>query len=114
MNKIYSLDTNIISYFLKGSHGIFDKIKNILLQGSNININPITYYEIKRDLLAINNQNMLNKFELFYGKFDLKSIEDADILFASNFIKYNYILVINNIKHFKNIETLNYEDWVDR
>ena len=42
-----------------------------------------------------------------------KPIEDTDILIAAFCIVNNYTLVTNNIKHFKDIDGLIYENWFE-
>ena len=99
----------------------------------NIIIPPFAYYEIKKWLLAINSKTKLQAFEklsLKYGidtvskeAFDLAlsiyiklrkngiTIDDGDILIAAYCLQNNYILVSNNIKHFRNIDNLKIENW---
>ncbi len=50
----YTFDTNILSYYLKGNDSIANQLKEKLASGNQFIINPITYYEINRGLLAIN------------------------------------------------------------
>ena len=42
-----------------------------------------------------------------------KPIDDADILIAAFCLVNDYTLVTNNIRHFENIDGLNYVDWKD-
>lgn len=50
----YVLDTNIITAILKGNERIKQIAQRVMLEGKEIFINGISYYEIKRGLLAIN------------------------------------------------------------
>ncbi len=105
MNRKFTFDTNIFSYYIKGN----DKIKNLLeaeiLSKNEFIINPITYYEIKRGLIVNDSMKKSVKFnELcnIFGILELsnnvlddaayiyadlrkkgKIIEDADILIAA-------------------------------
>ncbi|OPJ54527.1 ribonuclease VapC1 [Clostridium oryzae] len=128
------LDTNIFSYLLKGSHGIDEKLRDSLKAGNNIVINPITYYEIKRGLIAIGATKKLEVFNEFCELFEIgkltteildksaeiyaglrnkgKTIEDADVFIMAFSICNDYLLVTNNIKHFSDIEELDVENWV--
>jgi predicted nucleic acid-binding protein len=81
--KIYVLDTNIISYYLKGNEGIINKISE-QRKSNSIFIPPMAYYEVKCDLLYVN---------------------------ATKKRKNHYTLVSNNMRHFKNIENLQVENW---
>jgi len=48
----YVLDTNIISAILKGNDKVKDRAQNVIWEGKSIFINALSYYEIKRGLLA--------------------------------------------------------------
>lgn len=128
------LDTNIFSYLLKGTHEIDSKLRNELLQENSIIINPITYYEIKRGLLAIGAAKKIGIFNEFCNLFDIgeftievfdkaaeiyallrnkgRTIEDADIFIMAFCICNEYVLVTNNLKHFSDIEELEVINWV--
>lgn len=131
----YTLDTNIISYILKGNKKLFFKIKEEINDANEFYINPITYYEVYRGLLTINSKSKLKKFDEICDVFfqsleidrqvikkaaeiyvDLRNegniIEDADILIGAICLENDLTLVTNNEKHFKRIEDLKYENWV--
>ena len=130
--KKYALDSNIVTYYLKGNENLIGKIDSEA-ENDTIIIPPMVYYEIKKWLLAINSKTKLAAFEKIisvYGidtidreTFDLAlsiyirlrkngiSIEDADILIAAYCLTNDYILVTNNEKHFENIENLEIENW---
>ena len=40
-------------------------------------------------------------------------IEDADLLIAAYCIQNDYTLVTNNSKHFENIDTLQFVNWIE-
>jgi tRNA(fMet)-specific endonuclease VapC len=130
----YVLDTNIISALLKGNQLAKDQIQNAILEGSEIFINAITYYEIKRGLLAANLKNKMKRFNLFCKRFSLllldsesifdeaaeiyanlkkqgKLLEDADILIASAVKTRDFILVSNDTD-FNRIQGLKMENWM--
>ena len=129
----YALDTNIITYYLKGNTDIINKVDDEALK-DNIIILPFVYYEIKKWLLANNSQSKLQAFEKLFSKygidvidkniFDLAltiymklrksgiTIDDGDILIASYCIQKGYTLVTNNQKHYKDIENIQIENWV--
>ena len=124
----YALDSDIVTYFLKGSKTIINKISNEESDGNQIIIPPIVFYEIKRWLLSINSTKKLALFETMcskagIGKIDRKILEtasvifmnlqkkgitvgDNDILIAAYCIHNDLTLVTNNEQHFKNIENV--------
>ena len=78
----YALDTNIITYYLKGHKKIMDMVDSEA-DNDNIKIPPFVYFEIKKWLLI-----------------------------AAYCVQNNYILITNNQKHFMNIENLQIANWV--
>ena len=128
----YALDTNIITYYLKGYENIISKVDS-KAENDNIIIPPFVYFEIKKWLLANNSQMKLHAFERLTGKygvdviskevFDLAlsiyiklrkngiTVDDGDLLVAAYCIKNDFILITNNQKHFKDIENIQIENW---
>ena len=100
--KRCTLDTNIITAFLKNDLRVVERVSNYLELYDKLTINIISYYEILRGLKDLGNQEKLRAFEDFiqenelvlirkktvekaaeiyaYLKKDGKLIEDADIL----------------------------------
>jgi predicted nucleic acid-binding protein len=128
----YALDTNIISYYLKGSVKLIDRINNEVKNG-NIIIPPIVYFEIKKWLLKNQSKTKLAAFEILLAKYGIDTIsketldislsiylnlqskkltvDDADIFIAGYCIQNGYILITNNTRHFENIDDLKIENW---
>lgn len=133
--KRCTLDTNIISAFLKKDLTVVSRVSDYLESFDRLTINIISYYEILRGLKDLGNEEKLKKFEEFvqenefisigkdavikaaeiyaYLKKQGNLIEDADILMASIAIVENLVLVTNNIKHFERIEGLATENWLE-
>lgn len=133
--KRCTLDTNIISAFLKKDLKVVSRVSDYLESFDRLTINIISYYEILRGLKDLGNEEKLKKFEEFvqenefisigkdavikaaeiyaYLKKQGNLIEDADILMASIAIVENLVLVTNNIKHFERIEGLATENWLE-
>lgn len=132
---IYVLDTNIISAILKGNEKVKNKAQSVIWEGKRVFINALSYYEIKRGLLAANATTKLRKFESLCNIFGLvffnnqyifdkaaeiyvylkcngKLLEDADILIASLSISSNFILVTNDTD-FDRIQELKVENWLN-
>jgi predicted nucleic acid-binding protein len=106
----------------------------MLAANNKIVISPIVYFEIKRWLLSNNAPIKLAAFEKLCSYSGVKTIdkdllelaaslyvklkkqgitiEDADILIASDCIKNKFILVTNNVKHFERINELQTINWI--
>lgn len=130
---VYVLDTNIISFYLKGNDIVAGNITRALTNGNAVLIAPIAYYEIRRGLMAVNAQKRLTEFDnlcalLGVGELDNslldsaaeiyveqrktgRTMEDADIFIAAFCKTRNYALVTNNTKHFEYISELLLFDW---
>ena len=128
----YALDTNIITYYLKGYEIIAYKVDDEAAS-DNIIIPPLAYFEIKKWLCANNSKTKLQAFETLFEKYGIDiidkesldlalsiyvklrktgiKIDDGDLLIAAYCISNNYVLVTNNLKHFKNIENLQIVNW---
>ena len=133
--KRCTLDTNIITAFLKKDLRVVSRVSDYLESFDRLTINIISYYEILRGLEDLGNKEKLRKFEEFvqenefisigkdtvikaaeiyaYLKKQGNLIEDAYILMASIAIVENLVLVTNNIKHFERIESLTTENWME-
>ena len=131
--SVYVLDTNIISFYLKGNDRVVNNLTRALINGDSVLVAPIAYYEIKRGLLAVDSQKRLKAFEDFceifgIGQLDNKVLdvaatiyaeqkrmgrrmEDADILIAAFCKCRAFALVTNNTKHFAYISDLMLFDW---
>ena len=131
---IYVLDTNIITAILKGNKKAKKRTQEIIVRGEEILINAISYYEIKRGLLAVQATTHLNTFNRLCDTFGLvlldtqsifdeaaeiyvnlklrgALIEDADILIAAVAKTRNFILVSDD-SHFQRITGLSIENWL--
>ncbi|MCL2053695.1 MAG: type II toxin-antitoxin system VapC family toxin [Oscillospiraceae bacterium] len=132
---IYALDTNTISYFIKGDTAVWKKMRAALSENHDFVIPPVTFYEIRRGFKhnpAPRKEQLFTDMCLDYsvGEMNItiweiaadiyanskktgKTIEDTDILIAAFCIVNGYTLVSNNTKHFKNIDGLSLENWVE-
>ena len=128
--KKYLLDTNIVSFYLKGFEGLKQKIlDNIDL----LSISIISYYEIVSGLQSIDANKRISEFEKFCELIDIinldkasisasckiyaslkksgKLIDDIDILIAGIASSNNLVMVTDNAEHFERIEGLKVENW---
>jgi len=126
----YLLDTNIISYYLKG----FDSLKKKLSENVDLlAISIISYYEIVSGLQSINANKRITEFENFCELIDIinldkasisasckiyadlkktgRLIDDIDILIAGIALSNNLVMVTDNTEHFKRIGGLKVENW---
>jgi tRNA(fMet)-specific endonuclease VapC len=61
----YLLDSNIVSYILKKNMTLAQKLEDVTSLGEEVFINCITYYKIKRGLVAANATKQLADFHIF-------------------------------------------------
>jgi len=131
---IYLLDTNIVSYILKRNINLEQKIETVTLLGEEVFISCITYYEIKRGLVAANATRQLTGFDIFFQKYEVlflddieiieqackiyadlkikgRPIQDADILIAATAITRGLVLISND-SDFLRVEGLSLENWL--
>jgi len=129
------IDTDILSYYLKGNENVIKNVKNYLGQGdfSRLSISEISYFEILAGLEFRNASRQIHVFESFiekckiiklsipsikisaneYGILRKKGINigTPDLLIAGIAIENNLKLVTNNEKHFKEISKLEILNW---
>jgi predicted nucleic acid-binding protein len=130
----YALDTNIVSYYMKGNKQIVEKLDSEA-ESDNILIPFFVYFEIKKWLLALDSKTKLSAFDKMFEAFgagmidretfDLAlsiyiklrkagiTVDDGDLLIAAYCILNNHILVTNNERHFEKIEGLQVVNWAD-
>ncbi|MCL1813679.1 MAG: PIN domain-containing protein [Treponema sp.] len=131
--SVYALDSNIISFYLRGNTAVIENIEKAIGEDHTVVISPIAYYEVKRGLLLINATKQLQKFAdlcnlfpvgelgdcLLESAIDIyvqerkekRNIEDADVFIAAFCLYNNHILVTDNAKHFENIKGLHTVNW---
>ncbi|RAM50335.1 MAG: VapC toxin family PIN domain ribonuclease [Hapalosiphonaceae cyanobacterium JJU2] len=130
----YLLDTNILSYILKRNATVDKKLREVNTRGEEVFISCITYYEVKRGLLAISATRQLAEFNQFVRKYgvlflddietieraceihaDLKKkgtpIQEADILIAATAITRGLILVSNDSDMLR-VSEISLENWL--
>ncbi len=133
MNPVL-LDTDILTYYLKGDQNVVQKLKAYLERFPRLNTSLITKYEILSGLEHKKASRQITEFELFlstscnvlnitaasikisakeYGRLRRKGIVigNSDILIAGIALSNNMRLATNNEKHFKHIHNLHIENW---
>jgi len=131
----YAVDTNIVSFLLRGNRQLQGRIRQEANEGDGVVIPHITYYETKRGLIALGASTKLTAFNRLCGllgveEMDVKTldkaadiyaalksagrlIEDADILIAAFCLAHDHTLITDNTRHFEHIEGLRLVNWVD-
>jgi len=126
----YLLDTNIISYYLKGIENLKEKITGNI---DSLSISIISYYEIISGLQSIDANKRINEFDKFCKLIDIinldkpgilasckiyaslkktgRLIDDMDILIAGIALSNNLVMVTDNTDHFERIAGLKVENW---
>jgi len=130
----YIIDTNIITAIMKNNEEVKMRAQEAILTGDDVFINGISYYEIKRGLLAkdarkqllffdklckeyglilLDNQSIFDRAAEIYAELQQKGelIEDADILIASIADTRNFTLVSDD-SDFDKIQGLRVENWL--
>jgi len=134
----YALDTNTLSYIIRGEGEVDKRFEQEIIEaGNSYAIAPVAIYELQRwlmdnpthemELLAqeldLLYQNVRSKAEMSAASWEkaaeiyvkLKQggnlIEEADIFIAAYCLVNQYVLVTNNLRHFTRIEGLNCVNW---
>ncbi len=130
----YLMDTNAVSAILKQNKTVMNRTEKAEQDQKEIFISAITYYEIRRGLLAVNATRKTEIFEAFCDAHEILEIdkriipdkaagiyaglkrqgeilEDSDILIAATALVGKLILVTDD-GHFKRIPGLTIENWL--
>jgi tRNA(fMet)-specific endonuclease VapC len=128
------MDTNIITAIMKSNEKVKRRAQETILLGDDIFINGVSYYEIKRGLLAkdarkqlqffdqlckeyglvlLDNQAIFDRAAEIYAELQRKGelIGDADILIAAITDTRNFTLVSDD-GDFDKIQGLRVENWL--
>ena len=133
--KLYLLDTNILSYFVKGIHPALQRRMARAFQNEDIAISVVTRAEMRygQGLMAADDKRRMRVDLLLaevptlpwttaaadhYGQVKalLKRqgmpIGEMDTQIAAHALAEDLILVTHNTRHFKSVPGLKIEDWV--
>jgi tRNA(fMet)-specific endonuclease VapC len=127
------LDTDMLSFYLKGNPRVKEKCTQYLNQFGRLDYSTITYYEIRRGLLHAGASIRAQSFERLADASQIwpldrtasmraaeicadlwgkgTPLEDADILIAAIALSNDLVLVTNNQRHFERIPGLSSENW---
>jgi predicted nucleic acid-binding protein len=134
--KRYALDTNIVSYILRGDEPVGECVRRAISEGAEILIPPIVYYEVARGFLLRSAPVKEFQWKRLCGVFQVGTdtrevfdcaaglyadtrlrgyaVEDADLLIAAFCLVSGCVLVTNNIRHFSVISGLRVENWTEQ
>jgi len=129
------LDTNILSYFLRGNAKVAKRLKQYSEYHNTLTFSLLTYYEIKSGLLYRDARKLMVQFEELAAESEILPlgiqtmniaseiyrdlrirgllIAPMDLLIAASAIEYYCVMVTANIRHFKNIPNLLCENWAE-
>jgi len=127
------IDTDILSYFLKGNKPVTDNFEIYLKEHPKITISEITYFEILSGLTFKKANKQIEGFETFVSTCEILklsttslrasaniyaelrekgvTIGTADLLISGVAITNNLTLVTNNQKHYQPIANLKTSNW---
>ena len=132
--KRYLLDTDIVVFFLRNNRKVYDHIR--VLSPQQVFVSDVTVAELEYGNHCSGryeeNKAMLDNFLMqvnvvpfadaipLYAKerYRLRrsglSIMDFDLVIACTSIVNNMVMVTNNAKHFKRVEGITIENWLDK
>lgn len=128
------IDTDILSYFLKGDELVAAKLIEYIKEHHYLNISIISHFEIMQGLEYKQASKQLNQFSNFviknckvinlseisikhsariYGELRRKGKEvgSLDLLIAGIAIEKGLDLITNNEKHYEDIDGLRLDNW---
>lgn len=131
--KKYLLDTNICIFFLQGKYGVKEKIQEA--GRKNCYISEITTAELLYGAAYSNSEKHRHDVEILlesltvvpiydslptyattkaYLRREGQMIEEFDMLIGSSAVHHGYVMVTENVDHFKRIPGIEIECWVTR
>ena len=134
VKRDYMLDTNVVSAIIKNNKIVQKKLDDVSFEKRGVFISGITYYEVKRGLIASNATSKLAEFEILCRKNPIifwndiailekaaeihaylkkrgMRLEDADIFIAAIAIVRDLILVSHDSDMLR-VPELTVEDWL--
>jgi predicted nucleic acid-binding protein len=130
---IYALDSDVISYILKGDAAFQTRFRAEIEAGNYYAIPPLAYYEVKRGLTVKKAVVKLREFNKLcengimgvmdtavwdaaiglYAELRRRGAPagDADIFIAAYCLVNDYTLATNNTRHFEAITGLRLTNW---
>lgn len=129
----FLLDTDICIFYLRGQYGLVDRMESVGF--GNCGISEITLAELRfgaeksdrqeenhqaidwfvSDLIIYPITNTIRRYAEEKAKLwkSGMKIEDFDLLIGATALVRELVLVTNNIKHFKRMNGITLDNWVD-
>ncbi len=130
------LDSNIISYFLRGESSVVKELEKYQQSFEQITFSILTYYEIISGLNYRDSKKTLSIFEELAAESEILDfnqdtakiasqiysdlrhrgllVPSIDIFIGATAIQHDLILVTANIKHFRIMKDLKYANWSEQ
>ena len=132
--KIPLLDTDTISFYLKGNVNVTGQMDEAYQRDGFLHVSVITYYEIMNGLLFKNARKQLESFQELVLSCQIIPLDTAiadlaaeiyadlrrnnqmightDVLIGATAIHQNMTIITNNQAHFSRIPGLDLDNWV--
>jgi len=133
MQKVL-LDSNMISYFLRGEPSVIRELEKYQEYFEQITFSILTYYEIVSGLKYRDSRKLLNIFEELASESEILGFDQdtakiaseiycdlrqrgllippIDIFIGATAIQHDLVLVTANIKHFQIMQNLKHTNWM--
>jgi tRNA(fMet)-specific endonuclease VapC len=133
MQKVL-LDSNMISYFLRGEPSVITELEKYQEYFEKITFSILTYYEIVSGLKYRDSRKLLTIFEELASESEILGFDQdtakiaseiycdlrhrgllippIDIFIGATAIQHDLVLVTANIKHFQIMKNLKYTNWM--
>jgi tRNA(fMet)-specific endonuclease VapC len=127
------LDTDIVSYYLRGDQDVVSNVQEYLKQHPILNISYITWFEILSGLEYKRARRQIQEFEEFVQNCQLFNISESsihrsavvsgqlrrsgitignsDLLISGIALEHDLMLITNNEKHFRQVPGLKVGNW---
>jgi tRNA(fMet)-specific endonuclease VapC len=118
----YVLDTDTVSYLLRGNPGPIEGMRTATLKGAKIYLYPVVWFEVRRGLLQRDARRQLQVFERFAALLEWRDldrkfwdelaaawassrrtgrpVQDSDLMIATFAQQLGAIVVTHNVSHF--------------
>lgn len=132
--KIPLLDTDTISFYLKGNANVAKHVDEAYQRDGCLRLSIVTYYEIMNGLLFKNARKQMESFSEMMAYCQIILLDTAvadlaaeiyaelrrnnqmightDVLIGATAIHHNMVIVTNNQAHFSRIPGLDLDNWV--
>ena len=128
------LDTDTISFYLKGNANVAQRMNESYQHYGYLNVSVVTYYEIMNGLLFKNANKQLESFQELVLSCQILPLETViagvaaeiyaelrrnnqmightDVLIGATALHYNMAIITNNQAHFSRIPGLDLHNWI--